>query len=239
MVYEKESYVAGSMCDPQLKLSVIAALELIEDSVTELLGGMGIDGVTAMNKYGAMWVFSKNNMQIMRRPKWLEKLHVRCYISKHSPLRIFVDTEIGSADGEAFVRSRVEICALDLETGHIRKPVTLGFTEDMEKPEPMPGLDFSRFSKEGTSPVSSVTVRSTNLDYCSHTNNVEYVRFILDTFTSKELQSREIAGLELHYLGQSYEGETLDIGRITGEGSDTYFISRGDEAAVACRIGWA
>ena len=71
MVYEKQTYVAGSMCDPKLKLSVIASLEMLEDTLTELLSGMHIDGVTAMKKYGAMWVFSKNTVQILIRPEWL------------------------------------------------------------------------------------------------------------------------------------------------------------------------
>lgn len=34
MIYQKQSYVAGNMCDGKLQMSVIAADELVENAVT-------------------------------------------------------------------------------------------------------------------------------------------------------------------------------------------------------------
>ena len=237
MVYEKKSYAAGSMCDTEVKLSPIAADHLIEDSVTELMGSLHIDGVTAMKKYGAMWVFSKNLIRIRRRPDWLEGFTVRSYISGHSALRLFVDTEVCSENGEQLIASRIELCALDLETGKIRKPSTLGFTEDMEHAEPLESLAFSRFGKGGGEVIERVEVRSTNLDYCSHTNNVEYLRFILNTYTAEELTRFKEMEIELHYQGQSFEGDELSIEKLTAEDSELFFIRRQDSsAAVTCAV---
>ena len=145
MIYEKQGYVTGSMCDASVRLSVIAAFNLIEDSVTELMGSMNIDGVTAMKKYGAMWVFSKNLMKFYRKPEWLDKFNIRCFISAHSALRLFVDTEITSETGEMLVGSRVEICAIDLEAAKLRKPQTVGFTEDMEHADQAGDYTFNEY----------------------------------------------------------------------------------------------
>jgi len=41
MIYEKSSYVSGSMCDSKLKLSIIAADEIVENSVSN--GSLGGD----------------------------------------------------------------------------------------------------------------------------------------------------------------------------------------------------
>ncbi len=236
MIYTKQCTVTGSSCDPEVKLSVIAVFNTVEDCVTELLGSMGIDGVTAMKKYGAMWVFSKNNIRIFRRPEWLEEFEVRCFISKHSALRIFVDTEARDKAGQPLFRSRVEICALDLETGKIRKPDTLGFRTEMEHPEPLEGLDFFRFPKEPADTLESVTVRTMNLDYCSHTNNIEYVRFILNTYPSEELRERAIEHIEVHYTGQTFEGDVLDIGRLGRDGRELFFITCRGKPIVSCSI---
>ncbi len=238
MVYEKQSYVAGSMCDPGLKLSYLSVYEIIEDSVTELLHGFGFDGLTAMSKYGGMWVFTKNSIRFVRRPAWLDKFTVRCYISGHSALRMFVDTELISESGEQLIRSRVEICGLDLETGKIRKPETLGFDAKYEHPEPLDEIGFVRFPKDHLPLSESVKVRSMNIDYCSHTNNVEYVRFILNTYSTAELAERELEGIEMHYDGQSYEGETLDIEKLADPDGDRFFVRCGGTEKTACRIVW-
>ena len=238
MVYTYKTYVKGSQCDPEVKLSVIAVFELIEDSLTELLGSMSIDGVTAMKKYGAMWVFSKNTVRILRRPDWLEKFEVRSFISKHSPLRIFLDTEAVDENGGRLFASRVELCALDLETGRIRRPDTLGFRPEMEDPQPLEGLDFFRFSKVQPVKLESVTVRTMNLDYCCHTNNVEYVRFILNTYPAQHFKEHSISSIEMHYLGQSFEGDTLDIEKLPSEGAEQYFITRSGKNIASCSIVW-
>ena len=59
MIYEKNSYVTGSMCDSKLKLSILAADEIVENAVTETMGDLGIDGIVAMEKYKAMWLIAK------------------------------------------------------------------------------------------------------------------------------------------------------------------------------------
>jgi len=43
-------------------------------------------------------------------------------------------------------------------------------------------LEFTRFPKTDAVKIDTITVRSTSLDYCYHTNNIEYVRFVLDTY---------------------------------------------------------
>ena len=54
MIYKKQGYVPASMCDSGAKLSLLALLQLEEDAVTELMGDLHIDGLTAMREYSAM-----------------------------------------------------------------------------------------------------------------------------------------------------------------------------------------
>ena len=67
MIYRKNDRVAASMCDGSTKLSVLALFQLEEDAVTELMGELRIDGITAMREYDAMWVFVKNTLRVFRQ----------------------------------------------------------------------------------------------------------------------------------------------------------------------------
>ena len=94
MIYKKDSYVAGNMCDSKLKLSVLAADGIVENAITELMGDLGIDGIVAMEKYAAMWLMVKNHICFVRRPGWREEFEVRCFISGYTAVKLYVDTII-------------------------------------------------------------------------------------------------------------------------------------------------
>ena len=237
MIYKKQSYVAGNMCDGKLKMSVIAADELVENAVTELMGDLGIDGIVTKEKYNAMWLIAKNNIRFMRRPDWRGRFDVSCWVSKHTSVKLNIDTLVTSEDGEILLTARTELCALDLETARICKTEAVGFRSDMLHEERLDGLEFSRLPKSGD-PIESVTVRSTSLDYCYHTNNVEYVRFMLNTYPVQHFKTHEPAQVEIHYASQSYEGEQLDIEKLSGENGDDFIIRRNGDTITSCRMKW-
>ena len=237
-IYTKDSYVTGSMCDGKLKLSVLAADEIVENAVTELMGDLGIDGIVAMERYKAMWLIAKNNICFMRRPVWREEFTVRSYISKHSVVKLNLDTIVESKTGELLLKARTELAAIDLETGKIRKAETVGFDPSMENPVQTEGLDFARFSKTLGAIAESVTVRSTSLDYCYHTNNIEYVRFMLNTYPVDHFKTHEPAQLEIHYASQSFEGEVLSIMKESYDDGDQFHVLRDSQEITSARIRW-
>ena len=149
MIYEKNAIIPASMCDATTKLSVISIFQLVEDAVTDLMADLHIDGITAMREYGAMWVFVKNAIHILRRPEWREIYIIRSYISSFSAVKLLIDTEILSGtDRSPLARSRLELCALDLNTGNIRKASTVGITPDTQCFQTEEGPEFSRFPKK-------------------------------------------------------------------------------------------
>ena len=116
------------MCDGKLRLSATAADETVENAVTELMGDLGIDGIVAKEKYNAMWLIVKNNIRFLRRPSWREAFSVKCFISKHSSVKLNIDTFALNETGEHLFEARTELCAIDLESGRPRKAESVGFT---------------------------------------------------------------------------------------------------------------
>lgn len=237
MIYTKQTYVSGSMCDGKLKLSATAADETVENAVTELMGDLGIDGIVAKEKYNAMWLIVKNNIRFVRRPSWREEFSVKCFISKHSSVKLNIDTLAVTEGGEHLFKARTELCAIDLESSRPRKAESVGFTEDMEH-EPLYDLPFTRFPKGGADHIESVIVRSTSLDYCWHTNNIEYVKFVLNNYNANFFKTHELKELEIHYSNQSFEGDQLDIEKLSDGNTDHFFIRRSTDDIASCRLVW-
>lgn len=235
MEYKSKRYITASMCDKDSKLSMISIFRMIQDAVTDHLGDLGIDGVVVKERYGIVWVFVRNNVRVLRYPDWRDECGVRCFISQITPVKMIIDTEILCADGTPAVRSSLEACLIDFGSGRIRRISDIG-ADKLETHEPLPGLEFDRFPRVGTETVRTAKIGSTTVDMCGHMNNVEYVRYILDSYGSHDFDERPIGRMDIHYIGQSYEGQFIDICRNSDGDTDLINVKKDGKTVTECLI---
>ena len=236
MIYAKNGMVSGSLIDTSTNLSVIGTFQIVEDALTELMGELKIDGITAKKLYNAMWVYTKNRIKFLKPLAWGEGYTVESFVSLISLAKLNIDTAIKDNDGEIVAYSKVELCALDLETGRIRKTATVGVDGSIVKENSQIQIDFTKFEVLEMPKVESVVVRSTNIDFCHHCNNVEYLRFLLNTYSVAELENNPIKEFEICYANQSFEGDTLDIFKMLNQDKDILIIQKEDKVIIKCEI---
>lgn len=231
----KHDKVKAAMTDPSVNLSVIGFFQISEETVTELMGELKVDGVTTQKEYNALWVITKCKLKVFGSIAWNEEYTVTGFISKISRATLNIDVEIRSKANELRGCLKTEICALDLDTGKIRKTSTVGIDESFTEELPEVEMAFAKFDTENLSEVDRVQVKYASIDYAGHANNKEYIRFMLDTYSVAELKERPIKEMEVIYSGQSYEGDVLSVCRKSGN-SDIAAIKKNDEYIVKCEI---
>ena len=232
----KKDRLPASSCGADVKLSVEGAFRIVEDMVTELMGDQKIDGVTCMREYGAMWVFVRNRIEMPERLGWMEEYTATSYISSFSKIRLYIDTILEKADGTVVLRSRLELCAVDLETGKIRKSETVGVGEKTPAEEPLFDIAYSREKPSKDALLGQVTVRPTDIDYCHHTNNIAYVRYFMDRFTTDDLIEKPVRAIEVQYATQTHEGDLLDVYSCGSEQAEAFVIELDGTKVVSCSV---
>ena len=236
MKLRKEAVVSASICDSNVRLAVRGVFDLLQDYLTEMLGERQLDGVSLRERYGCVWVFTRNRVEIDRDLLWKEAYIAESYISSAKGAKMTVDTVLKDTDGRICVYSRIEMCALDLQTQKIRRIRDVGVTSDADVEVPEREIAFSRLKHEGLSEIDRVVVRSGDIDFVQHTNNVAYVRFIMNTYSVKELRERPVRVIEVRYAGQTHEGDTLTIRKAVQDGKELFDVTLGDTVAVECEI---
>ncbi|MDE7453290.1 MAG: acyl-ACP thioesterase, partial [Clostridia bacterium] len=212
------------------------AFRIVENAVTEMMVQLKIDGLTVKKLYNAMWVFAKNRIKFLQPLAWGETFTAECFITSFSLVKLNVETAIKNAQNEIVAYSKVELCALDLETGKIRKTSTVGLDETFVKYPSLVEVVFTKFDDTPLTQTESVTVRSTNIDFSHHTNNVEYLRFILNTYSVRELSESPVKEIEVCYVSQSYENDELLIYKSCDGGKDIVVIKKADATVIKCEI---
>lgn len=232
----KENIVSGSLSDANANLSIIGVFQIVEDMVTELMGKLEIDGITTKEKYNAIWVMTKNRVKFLKSLKWGEKFISESFISIVSPAKIIIDTALKDKEGGICIYSRVELCALDIESGKVRKTCSVGVNESFVDGTPLLEIKYSRFDNIEMPLFEKFKVRSTNIDFYQHTNNIEYIRFILNSYSVKQLKTLNIKEMEVNYLSQSFENEELSLYRENFNNRDLFVIKNDDKIVIKCEI---
>ena len=235
MRLEKKQKVNSVISDSAGCLSVFGILSIIEECITELLGSMELDDISVREKYNAVWVFVKTRFKRVKSIPWNASYTAECRITKVRNSAVMLDVYIRDESDETAVFGRTEICALDIATGRILKVSSLGMDKD-DGEDALCDIKYTRFRCDTMETADEVRVKYSNVDFAMHTNNKEYVRFILDTYSVDDLISRPVQEMEIMYKEQSYEGDILTVKKGSDNGRDVFEIMCGDRTVIKSEI---
>lgn len=236
MIYVKNQIASSSVIGADAKLSYIGLFDVVEDAITECMGELHLDGVTVKREYNAFWVFTKNKIKLFDALVWGEKFTVESFVSSLSPAKMTVDTALIKTDGTLAAYSSCEMCVLDLTTGRIRRTSTVGIDDSFVVEKPRCAMSFERIDTDGLPQADEAVVRSTNVDYSRHCNNVEYLRFLFNTYSVEELTQLNVREIEVCYVAQAYEGDRLCIHKGVFDGCDVFSVRKDNVEIVKCLI---
>ncbi|MCH5164020.1 MAG: hypothetical protein J1F36_03300 [Clostridiales bacterium] len=234
MELTKTQKVSASMVGSN-SLSGISAFCIVQDAVTEFMGELKIDGPTIKRKYNAFWVFVRTRIKFYKSLMWNDEYTVTAFISSKSLAKMNIDVEV-RAGSDIALYGRVELCVLDIATQKIKKIATVGVDDTITTQQAREEITFSRLDNMELTFIEQIKVRSTNIDYSHHTNNVEYIRFILNTYSTRELEEKDIKEIEVAYLSQTYENDVLDVFKAKRSGKDYIALQCGGKPVVKCEI---
>lgn len=211
--YQKEFTLHYSEIDSSAHFSLVSCLNYIQNMSTEYFATMKTDNFTLSTQNNAVWVITKTKIKFIKRPVWKEKVCIRIYSVKVSAIRYNVEISFESETGEVLVIAKQEYCVMDIETRKARKIATVSFPNDLEVEEEKYPDDYRRLREEFLQENScySQKIFSQDIDFSKHTNNVSYVRFLMNLFSCGFLEEHEIKDFEIHYISESREGQNLTI----------------------------
>lgn len=211
--YKKDYTVTYTDVDLKAQLSLISCLELAQNMVTDYFGSFQNDNLTLTNKYNAVWVYSKTKVHFWKKPIWRDELNIRTVASKIKPIRINLETVFNDKNKENLFTVIQETCVIDLDKRKAKKLNSINYPLDMEMEMPIFNDDFQKINEsfEKNDFVYEQKLFSSDIDYSKHTNNVVYIRLIMNSLENEFLNKINITDFEIHYLNESKEGEILKI----------------------------
>lgn len=225
--------VLSGQCDSLMRLRTEAILMSFQDVASRHAMFLGIDDFSLLEKDNAMWVITKTKVKINKLPLWNDDVSIRTWPMGADGVRCNRCYQI-IKDNEILINGITEWVIIDATTRSLRKVETTSYPNDIDWiTEKSIEEKFRRFKDDFTENdvVYKRLIRSGDIDVTHHTNNVTYITMLLDTFSVKELENMSLKEIEVSYINESFEGETLSIYRKKRE-DGTYFSIKKDDGKV-------
>ncbi len=228
--------ILPSMCTWDAKLSIPSALDTFQNTATLHSSRCGI-GPMDMDRNGMFWILTKIRIHINRMPEMMEQVETDTWIQAAERVSCERDFSITSGD-EVLAYGKSMWAVLSRDEQKLVRMESFYPVMDFNIPSP-DDRSFVRLSKklDDAEEIGKYTVRSVDIDLGGHMNNVNYVRAMLGCFTSEELEAMNISEIEMNYILQTYEGESLTFMRkMTDKGMEVGAVNKDGKIAYIALI---
>lgn len=236
LIYEQKRKISSAFIDSTVRLGLAQTALLVQDNLTECFAALECDGVT-YRKYNAFWVFTKTKIRFYNRPSWRETIKAVTFPVNNMGMRTHINTAFYSEEGKLLVSANQEGCVLDFEKHRPLKLTSLPYPKE-NFPEPVFESPFEKFDipQEDYKEVYKQTVRSQHIDMSNHMNNIEYIKLALNIWTDDFLKANDAEEIEVHYTGESKEGQELCILKAEKDKSTYVKIMEGERQVFEMKI---
>lgn len=211
-----EHRVKYSEADSDYRMRLDYAVTHFQDITGIHSAEMEIDGKTMLEKSGAFWVLTKIKMRIHRFPEFDENVEIETWPTVVKGVRFGRDYRI-SKEGQPLISGISEWCTLDFESGKPRRVDTVHYPHNMPHREDRSDAgEMLRIKETVTKADINHVYRSSfvDIDANRHTNNIAYLRMILNCFSPSEFGKLKIDEIQVAFLSQTFYGDEISIYKI-------------------------
>ena len=133
--YKRKFLVSYTDADRNVNLSLLSALTIIQDMMTEYFGVLKSDNIILKNENNAIWVLTKTKVHFNKYPTWRDIIEGIAYTTEVKPIRVEMEVDFKNEDNETLFYAKQESCAIDLTTRKIRKISTVNYPTDIRTKE--------------------------------------------------------------------------------------------------------
>ena len=228
-------HIDYSRVDNLAQLGLDSIFDFTQIAITEYFKSIGYDNLTMKNKYNYAWVITKTKLIINSIPMWGSNIYTKTFVSNIRPVKTDIETNFYDLDDNLIMSIKDEMCIINLESRKIVKLSDVGFDKidvlDTSIDTPYLNIDFDNLVK-----VDTFKVKFCDIDCTNHTNNVSYIRFIMNSLGMQFLNNNDIISMDLKYINESRIDEELDIYQKNNDNILDILIKKGDLNIFSMKI---
>ncbi len=225
-----------SMVDSGMHVTLLSLAKIIEDATTQFLSEHGFSSMDLNHTYHAIMVVLKNHIHFHSRIHFMDVIESKVDVIRKSSVALILRTRLyRQNEFDPLVTSYIQLASIDMVSRKLRNMDEFKSFRELSASEEevsVKGL-FNR-AIEIHEPITTrkeIEVESTDIDYSNHLNNIAYIRYFMNTLSSKELRHLPYKELEINYIKEIKEKEKALI-EYTKKDHLLYFLLKDKEGNI-------
>jgi len=238
---EKEYRIHVFETGPDGKLTLYSLFDYFQDIASDhaVKLGYGRDDLLEHNHF---WVLSRIYAEIKEMPSWGDAITIKTWPRGVEKLFALRDYEVRNPEGRIMALSTSSWLIIDRTTRKIQRPDnalnSFNFETDLKNALPRNAQKLDPIGEE-IQTASIFRVRVSDLDINFHTNNVRYLKWVIDTLNPGFMMNNVPVFTEINYLAESRFNEEILVRMSEKNAKDkesNYSILRTPDNTELCRI---
>jgi medium-chain acyl-[acyl-carrier-protein] hydrolase len=239
--YEKEYTVHVYEIGPDGRLNLFSLFNYLQDIASDhaVKLGFGRDDLMRDNRF---WVLSRMFAVISEWPSWGDTIKVKTWPNGTDKLFALRNYEVKHPDGRHIASGTSSWLILDRTTKKVQRPdsILTKYNPDLHS-DKSPLRYASKIEPAGEDSYNSTSfrIKISDVDVNLHTNNVQYLKWVCDSYDLNFVMENFPQSAEINYLAESLFDQEVMIKTSAEKGSSSFFnhsIFRTDDNREICRI---
>ena len=164
-------------------------------------------------QYGAGWVYTRFHVKLVQKLDYSGMAELNAWMEPYrQPVLVNMNMTIQQG-GKTMACGKIESCVFSLTRQRPLRLNAIDFPENIPEdiPNDIPGFIGLEKSADGMKEQYQRTVRVSDLDKMGHMTNLRYIEMFQDAHDSKFWEKMKPSEMEIVFLSQCREGETLSV----------------------------
>lgn len=205
------------------RLSLPGICRFFEETAWRHAESLGF-GYNTLAQQKSLWVIIRLQVKVTRLPCWSDSVTVKTWTRGADRLFAYREFELYGSDGSVYISASSTWLIIDAQSRKPVRPDLVNRALPLANSHKILGHDAEKITLiKDLLEVEIHRVRHSDLDVNGHTNNCKYLEWVLDTFSSQQLQAFESGGFILNFNAEAHLNDFIHLFKgITDDGSTVF-----------------
>ncbi len=227
--YFYNCHIDASMVDNHAYLRMDGIFNILQTMLTEYLKQYKADNISIKDNFNAAWLITKVLVKINKMPLWGTNITVKSYVVQKKSAKIILETIAKDKDENILFVAHDEMCPINLEKRRILRLTDIEFDPILLESNYLD--NFEIIATDNLELSDSFNVKYIDIDFTNHTNNVSYIRYIINDLGLDFFEKYNITKIDVRYLAESRINDKLSILK-NDNGNDVTLLIKNDDKDV-------
>jgi len=232
--YFYNCHIDASMVDNHAYLRMDGIFNILQTMLTEYLKQYKADNISIKNNFNAAWLITKVLVKINKMPLWGTNITVKSYVVQKKSAKIILETIAKDKDENILFVAHDEMCPINLEKRRIIRLTDIEFDPILLESNYLD--NFEIIATDNLELSDSFNVKYIDIDFTNHTNNVSYIRYIINDLGLDFFEKYNITKIDVRYLAESRINDKLSILKNDNGNNVTLLIKNDDKDVFLIKI---